>query len=83
MGESSACCVSDGGSSFRKDHAPGSVLVEEAGGIITDSRGQSLDFGLGRTMGENYGFVAAGKEAHSRVLEAVKKAQELEAVESS
>ncbi|KAI0338448.1 3(2),5-bisphosphate nucleotidase HAL2 [Trametopsis cervina] len=61
------------------DHAPGSVLVEEAGGVITDSRGEPLDFGLGRTLGENYGFVAAGKEVHSRVLEAVKKAKELEA----
>ncbi|KAI0697995.1 3',5'-bisphosphate nucleotidase [Cytidiella melzeri] len=60
------------------DHAPGSVLVEEAGGVITDSRGQPLDFGLGRTMGENYGFVAAGKEVHSRVLEAVRKAKEEE-----
>lgn len=33
-------------------------------------------------MGENYGFVAAGKEVHSRVLEAVKKAQEAEAAHS-
>ncbi|PSR76362.1 hypothetical protein PHLCEN_2v8502 [Hermanssonia centrifuga] len=58
------------------DHAPGAVLVEEAGGVITDSRGQPLDFGLGRTLGENFGVVAAGKEVHSRVLEAVKKAKE-------
>jgi 3'(2'), 5'-bisphosphate nucleotidase len=54
------------------------VLVEEAGGVITDSRGQALDFSLGRTLGENFGVVAAGKEVHSRVLEAVKKAQEEE-----
>ncbi|KAI0942259.1 hypothetical protein AcW1_002935 [Taiwanofungus camphoratus] len=57
------------------DHAPGSVLVEEAGGIITDSRGKPLDFGLGRTLGENFGVVAAGKEVHSKVLEAVKRAK--------
>ncbi|KAK2465004.1 hypothetical protein APHAL10511_003080 [Amanita phalloides] len=58
------------------DHAPGSLLVEEAGGIITDSRGQRLDFGLGRTLGQNYGIIAAGKEAHGRVLAAVQAALE-------
>lgn len=58
-----------------QDHAPGSLLVEEAGGVVTDSRGQPLDFGLGRTLGENFGVVAAGKEVHSQVLEAVKRAQ--------
>lgn len=51
------------------------MLVEEAGGIITDSRGKPLDFGLGRTLGENFGVVAAGKEVHSKVLEAVKRAK--------
>ncbi|KAJ7070493.1 hypothetical protein C8F01DRAFT_1106619 [Mycena amicta] len=56
------------------DHAPGALLVEEAGGIVTDSRGQPLDFGLGRTLGENFGVVAAGKEVHSAVLEAVQQA---------
>jgi 3'(2'), 5'-bisphosphate nucleotidase len=47
------------------------LLVEEAGGVVTDSRGQPLDFGLGRTLGENYGVIAAGKDAHARVLAAV------------
>ncbi|KAF8063446.1 hypothetical protein FPV67DRAFT_1672470 [Lyophyllum atratum] len=56
------------------DHAPGTVLVEEAGGVVTDSRGQPLNFGLGRDLGENFGVVAAGKEVHARVLEAVQKA---------
>ena len=39
--------------------------------MVTDSRGQPLDFGLGRTLGENYGVIAAGKDAHARVLAAV------------
>ncbi|KAK0498977.1 nucleotidase HAL2 [Armillaria luteobubalina] len=60
------------------DHAPGVVLVEEAGGVITDSRGQRLDFGLGRTLGENFGVIAASKAAHPKVLEAVQKAIALE-----
>ena len=62
-----------------QDHAPGSILVEEAGGILTDSRGELLDFGLGRTLGENHGFIGAGKEVHARVLAAVQKAREEEA----
>jgi len=61
------------------DHAGGSLLVEEAGGRVSDSRGQPLDFGLGRTLGENFGVVAAGAEVHSKVLEAIKKVKEEEA----
>jgi len=59
---------------LHQDHAPGAVLIEEAGGVVTDSRGQPLNFGLGRTLGENYGVVAAGKDVHAQVLEAVQKA---------
>lgn len=54
------------------------MLVEEAGGVITNSRGEPLDFGLGRTLGENFGVVAAGKVPHARVLEAVQQAQKEE-----
>ncbi|EIM84996.1 3',5'-bisphosphate nucleotidase [Stereum hirsutum FP-91666 SS1] len=61
------------------DHAAGALLVEEAGGIVSDSRGQPLDFGLGRTLGENFGVVAAEKSLHSKVLEAIKEAKEAEA----
>ncbi|KAF8814588.1 3(2),5-bisphosphate nucleotidase HAL2 [Phlegmacium glaucopus] len=56
------------------DHAPGQILVEEAGGVVTDSRDQPLDFGLGRTLGENFGVIAAGKDVHPQVLQAVQKA---------
>ncbi|KAI0820866.1 3',5'-bisphosphate nucleotidase [Trametes gibbosa] len=61
------------------DHAPGAVLVEEAGGVITDGRGQALDFGLGRTLGENHGVVAAGKDVHGKVIAAVQQAKAEEA----
>lgn len=60
------------------DHAPGSILIEEAGGVITDSRGLPLDFGLGRTLGENYGVIAAGKAVHAKVLAAVQQAKQEE-----
>ncbi|KAI0288768.1 hypothetical protein BC826DRAFT_1107507 [Russula brevipes] len=53
------------------DHAPGSLLVEEAGGVVSDSHGLPLDFGLGRTLSTNYGVVAAGKEVHGQVIAAV------------
>ncbi|KAF5375864.1 hypothetical protein D9615_008187 [Tricholomella constricta] len=56
------------------DHAPGTILVEEAGGVVTDSRGLPLDFGLGRTLGENFGVIAGGLGVHARVLEAVQTA---------
>jgi len=56
------------------DHAPGCILVEEAGGTVTDSRGEPLNFGLGRTLGENFGVVAAGNDVHARVLAAVQRA---------
>jgi fructose-1,6-bisphosphatase/inositol monophosphatase family enzyme len=42
-----------------QDHAPGSLFVEEVGGIISDSRGRPLDFGRRHTLGENFGVVAA------------------------
>ncbi|KAF9045713.1 nucleotidase HAL2 [Hymenopellis radicata] len=56
------------------DHAPGSLLVEEAGGVVSDSRGLPLDFGLGRTLGENFGVIATGKNWHTKVLSAVQQA---------
>ncbi|KAM5535307.1 hypothetical protein V8D89_010992 [Ganoderma adspersum] len=57
------------------DHAVGAILVEEAGGIISDGRGEPLDFGLGRTLGENFGAVAAGKDVHAKVIAAIKEAK--------
>jgi len=55
------------------DHAAGDLIVREAGGEVTDSLGRRLDFGLGRTLKENKGVVAAPKAVHGRVLEAVKE----------
>lgn len=44
--------------------------------MVTDSRCERLDFGLGRTLGKNHGIVAAGKGVHSKVIEAIKTAKE-------
>jgi len=56
------------------DHAPGQIIVEEAGGVVTDSRGLPLNFGIGRTLGTNFGVIACGKDVHPRVLAAVQQA---------
>lgn len=60
------------------DHAAGSLLLEEAGGTVSDIRGRPLDFGLGRTLTANKGVVAAHKAVHAKVIEAVAKALEEE-----
>jgi 3'(2'), 5'-bisphosphate nucleotidase len=49
-------------------------LIEEAGGVVSDSRGHSLDFGLGRTLGKNHGIVACSKYVHPKVLDAIRVA---------
>ncbi|KAH0614918.1 uncharacterized protein H6S33_000554 [Morchella sextelata] len=54
------------------DHAAGSLIVEEAGGIVSDAHGNALNFGVGRTLRENKGVVAATKNIHTEVIAAVK-----------
>lgn len=54
------------------DHAAGNVLIREAGGIVTDMHGQPLNFGVGRTLKNNQGVIAASKTLHATVLDAVK-----------
>lgn len=55
------------------DHAAGELIVREAGGQVTDSVGNRLDFTQGRTLAANKGVVAAPKAVHARVLEVVKE----------
>lgn len=58
------------------DHASGSLLIAESGGVCTDMWGKPLDFSQGRTLKANEGIVAAGKELHPKCVEAVKRAVE-------
>ncbi|KAF9700393.1 hypothetical protein EKO04_001604 [Ascochyta lentis] len=55
------------------DHAAGVVLVQEAGGEVTDAWGKTLNFGIGRTLKENKGIVAAPKAVHAQVIDVVKE----------
>ena len=54
------------------DHAAGIVVVEEAGGIVTDMHGQSLNLLEGRRMTSNRGIVATNGKLHERVLEIIR-----------
>ncbi|BEJ08850.1 hypothetical protein CcaverHIS641_0509440 [Cutaneotrichosporon cavernicola] len=68
-----------GGKEYREkiwDHASGALLIEESGGVCTDMWGRPLDFSQGRTLSDNEGIVAAGKDMHARAVEAVKQAVE-------
>lgn len=55
------------------DHAAGLIVVEEAGGLVTDVDGQKLDFSQGRRMIGNRGILATNGELHSQVLECIRK----------
>lgn len=55
------------------DHAAGVVIVQEAGGEVADAWGRPLDFGIGRTLKENKGVIAAPKAVFPRVSEVVKE----------
>jgi len=54
------------------DHAAGCVLVEEAGGKVTDLSGKPLDFSQGKTLAKNKGIIATNGKLHDVVLKAVK-----------
>ena len=46
------------------DHAAGSILVEEAGGTVTDAWGQPLEFSHGRLLQANQGVLASNGANH-------------------
>jgi 3'(2'), 5'-bisphosphate nucleotidase len=53
------------------DHAAGKIVVEEAGGRVTDISARPLDFACGRQLEHNSGVVATNGHVHDPVLEAV------------
>lgn len=55
------------------DHAAGLIVVEEAGGTVTDANGTPLNFLTGKRMHENRGIVATNGELHQHVLKALAK----------
>ncbi len=55
------------------DQAAGSLLVQEAGGMVTDLDGRELDFSQGRTLAKNRGVCATNGRLHQAALEALKE----------
>jgi len=53
------------------DHAAGSIVVEEAGGKVTDCDGKALDFTAGRRLANNRGIIATNGRIHNAVLNAI------------
>ena len=53
------------------DHAAGSILVQEAGGKVTDAVGRGLDFRCGKRLEENYGIVVTNGLLHNTVVDAL------------
>jgi 3'(2'), 5'-bisphosphate nucleotidase len=54
------------------DHAAGSIIAEEAGGRVTDTLGNPLDFSSGIRMERNDGILATNGILHDVVLKALK-----------
>lgn len=53
------------------DHAGGVLIVQEAGGTVTDIDGKPLDFSRGTTLADNRGVVVTNGLLHTAVLEAI------------
>ena len=54
------------------DHAAGSIIAEEAGGKVTDTLGNPLDFFSGIKMNKNHGILVTNGVLHDIVLKALK-----------
>lgn len=57
------------------DVAPGALVVQEAGGKITDMNGAELDFTQGETLAANPGLVISNGPIHAMALEILKEVQ--------
>ena len=55
------------------DQAAGSLIVEEAGGRVSDLHGRVLDFTTGRTLLNNRGILASNGILHDEALQALRE----------
>lgn len=53
------------------DHAGGALVVEQAGGRLTDVLGQPLSFREGKTLAQNSGVVVTNGKVHDKLLAAM------------
>ncbi|MBZ0258922.1 3'(2'),5'-bisphosphate nucleotidase [bacterium] len=54
------------------DHAAGVIVIQEAGGVVSDVNGNALDFSQGRRLENNKGVVASNGKLQSQVVDVVK-----------
>jgi 3'(2'), 5'-bisphosphate nucleotidase len=54
------------------DHAAGTLIVEEAGGVVTDIHGWPLEFNHGRELTANRGVIVSNGLLHHAVVDAVR-----------
>ena len=54
------------------DQAAGSLVVEEAGGQVTDLDGRALDFSQGATLARNRGVVASNGQLQELALSSIR-----------
>ncbi|CAL5228744.1 g11929 [Coccomyxa viridis] len=57
------------------DHVAGALIVEEAGGKISDASGAPLDFGKGRWLDLDRGIVSATPTVYKALLQAIKEVE--------
>ena len=55
------------------DHAGGVLIVEEAGGTVTDVMGRPLEFAHGQQLAANRGVIATNGPLHDRVVTALRE----------
>ena len=53
------------------DHAGGVIVVEEAGGTVSDIHGKKAEFNQGPTLAKNQGMVVTNGKFHTEVVKAV------------
>ncbi len=61
------------------DHAAGSIIIEQAGGRVSDLAGTPLDFSEGRHLARHHGIVATNGHIHDQVLRACREVLGLDA----
>ena len=55
------------------DYAAGIIVVEEAGGVVTDLDGQALDFSQGKKLTNNCGILATNGKLHPQLLKCLRE----------
>jgi 3'(2'), 5'-bisphosphate nucleotidase len=54
------------------DHAAGVIIVEEAGGKVTDINGKNLDFSAGAKLINNRGVIVTNNRVHDIIINQIK-----------